>query len=88
MERKKALSDLWWTAKFSFQIVLDSLTFTGTADLSRAFALQFGHSFEWLSRNKKNNFHEWPRKNFSLKYQHNINHISDENKEKYQFGDN
>ena len=68
--------------------VKDSLTFTGTADLSRAFALQFGQSFEWLSRNKKNNFHEWPRKNFSLKYQHNINHISDENKEKYQFGDN
>ena len=26
--------------------------------------------------------------NFSLQYQHNINQKSDENKEKYQFGDN
>ena len=26
--------------------------------------------------------------NFSLQYQYNINQISDENKEKYQFGDN
>ena len=34
------------------------------------------------------NSHEWPRQNFSLQYQHNINQISDENKEKYQFGDN
>ena len=30
----------------------------------------------------------WPRQNFSLQCQYNINHISDENKEKYQFGDN
>ena len=34
------------------------------------------------------NSHEWPRQNFSLQYQYNINQISDENKEKYQFGDN
>ena len=34
------------------------------------------------------NFHEWPRQNFSLQYQYNTNQISDENKEKYQFGDN
>ena len=32
--------------------------------------------------------HDWPRQNFSLQYQYNINQISDENKEKYQFGDN
>ena len=32
--------------------------------------------------------HEWPRQNFSLQYQYNINQISDEVKEKYQFGDN
>ena len=31
--------------------------------------------------------HEWPRQNFSLQYQYNINQISDEVKEKYQFGD-
>ena len=29
------------------------------------------------------NSHEWPRQNFSLHYQYNINQISDENKEKY-----
>ena len=34
------------------------------------------------------NSHEWPRQNFSLQYQHNINQISEKNKEKYQFGDN
>ena len=34
------------------------------------------------------NFHEWPRQNFSLQYQYNTNQISDENKEKYQFGYN
>ena len=34
------------------------------------------------------NSHEWPRQNFSLQDQYNINQISDENKEKYQFGDN
>ena len=34
------------------------------------------------------NFHKWLRQNFSLQYQYNINQISDENKEKYQFGDN
>ena len=34
------------------------------------------------------NYHEWPRRNFSLEYQYNINQTSDENKEKYQFGDN
>ena len=34
------------------------------------------------------NSHEWPRQNFSLQYQYNINQISDENKEKYKFGDN
>ena len=35
------------------------------------------------------NSHEWPRQNFSLQYQieYNINQMSDENKEKYQFGD-
>ena len=42
-------------------------------------------------RNKywPSNSHEWPRQNFSLQYQieYNINQISDENKEKYQFGD-
>ena len=32
--------------------------------------------------------HEWPRYNFSSQYQYNINQISDEKKEKYQFGDN
>ena len=35
-----------------------------------------------------NTFFEWPRQNFSLQYQYNINQISDENKEKYQFEDN
>ena len=34
------------------------------------------------------NSHEWPRLNFSLQYQYNINQMSDENKEKCQFGDN
>ena len=34
------------------------------------------------------NFHKWLRQNFSLQYLYNINQISDENKEKYQFGDN
>ena len=32
--------------------------------------------------------YEQPRQNFSLQYQYNINQISDEKKEKYQFGDN
>ena len=31
---------------------------------------------------------EWPRQNFSLQFQYNVNQVSDENKEKYQFGDN
>ena len=31
---------------------------------------------------------EWPRQNFSLQYLYNINQISDENKENYQFGNN
>ena len=30
------------------------------------------------------NSHEWPRQNFSLQYQNNIQQTSDENKEKYQ----
>ena len=30
----------------------------------------------------------WPRQNFSLQYQYNINHIGDENKEIYQVRDN
>ena len=34
------------------------------------------------------NSHEWRRLNFSLQYQYNINQINDENREKYQFGDN
>ena len=34
------------------------------------------------------NFHEWPRQNFSLQYQYNVNQVSDENKENYQFRDN
>ena len=33
-------------------------------------------------------YYERPRQNFYLQYQHNINHISDESKEKYKFGDN
>ena len=33
------------------------------------------------------NSHEGPRHNFSLQYQYNIKHRSDENKEKYQLGD-
>ena len=32
------------------------------------------------------NSHEWPRQNFPLQYQYNINEKSDENKEKYQAG--
>ena len=32
------------------------------------------------------NSHEWPRQNFSLQSLHNISQISDETKEKYQFG--
>ena len=31
--------------------------------------------------------HQWPRENFSLQYQYNIKQTSDENKERYQFGD-
>ena len=34
------------------------------------------------------NCHEWPRQNFSLKYRYSSSQISDENKEKYQFGEN
>ena len=34
------------------------------------------------------NSHEWLRKNFSLQCQYNIIKMSEENKEKYQFGDN
>ena len=34
------------------------------------------------------NSHKWSRQNFSSEYQYNINQISDENKEKYKFGDN
>ena len=33
------------------------------------------------------NSHEWPRQNFSLQYQYNINQTSDKSKEKYQSGD-
>ena len=40
------------------------------------------------SKIKPFNFHQWSRYNFSLHYQYNINQISDESKEKYQFGDN
>ena len=29
------------------------------------------------------NSHKWPRQNFSLQYQYNIDQTSDENKEKY-----
>ena len=41
------------------------------------------HSFLSLT---PNNSYKWPRENFSLQYQYKINQISDENKEKYQFG--
>ena len=40
------------------------------------------------SEEGESNSHEWLRQNFSLQYQYNINQISDENKEQYQFGDN
>ena len=33
------------------------------------------------------NSHEWPRQNFSLQYQYNVNQVSYENKENYQFRD-
>ena len=33
------------------------------------------------------NSHGWPRKNFFLQYQYNINQISDQNREKYLLGD-
>ena len=33
------------------------------------------------------NSHKWPGQNFSLQYQYNIKQTSDENKEKYQWGD-
>ena len=33
------------------------------------------------------NSHAWPGENFSLQYQYNIMHRSDENREKYQLGD-
>ena len=32
------------------------------------------------------NSHKWPRQNFSLQYQYNINQISDENKENINLG--
>ena len=41
----------------------------------------------WLLEFCWSNSHEWPRQNFSLQYQYNINQMSDENKEKYKFGD-
>ena len=31
--------------------------------------------------------HEWPRQNFSLQYQYNVNQTGEENKEKYRFED-
>ena len=34
------------------------------------------------------NSHEWPWQNFSLQYRYKIKQTSDENKEKYQLGDN
>ena len=34
------------------------------------------------------NSQEWPRENFSLQDQYNVNQIADETKEKYKFGDN
>ena len=33
------------------------------------------------------NLQEWPKENFSLQYQYNIEQRSDENKVKYQLGD-
>ena len=44
--------------------------------------------WEHIGCTKPFNSHEWQRENFSLQYQCNINQMSDENKEKYQFGDN
>ena len=46
--------------------------------------------FKWFRSKWPLNFnsHEWPRQNFSSQNQYNINQISDENIEKYQFGDN
>ena len=44
--------------------------------------------FKWFRSSLNFNSHEWPGQNFSLQYQYNINQISDENIEKYQFGDN
>ena len=32
------------------------------------------------------NSHEWPRQNFSLQYQYNVNQVSDENKEIVNLG--
>ena len=45
-------------------------------------------SYKILSLFKPFNSHEWLRQNFSLQCQYNINQISDENKEKYQFEEN
>ena len=43
----------------------------------------------WVLRNSAEPFtsNRWPRDNFSLQHQYNINQTSDENKEKYQVGD-
>ena len=41
-----------------------------------------------LDQQVRVNFHALPKQNFSLQYQYNIKQTSDENKEKYQCGDN
>ena len=46
-------------------------------------AQKLGVSLLWGLLNSQ----EWPRQNFSLQYKYNIKQISDENKEKYKFGD-
>ena len=44
--------------------------------------------YKWLMVFELHNSHERLRQNFSLKFLYNINQMSDENKEKYQCGDN
>ena len=78
------LSHTFYTGVY---IILFNLQYWLVSFLSVLYEVNMGYLLS-IGFCKPFNSHEWPRQNFSLQYLYNINQISDENKEKYQFGDN
>ena len=71
------------TSKISRQIICESCHV-----IDIVFIKWFTEPTSKMKINLPFNSHEWPRENFSLQDQYNVNQLADETKEKYKFEDN